>query len=108
FLGYFKIINTRYPDGAPQIAWINRTLPLLTDEAANKRVADLTATENDIGRYLYVSGRCAVAHAFNNPVVDPDNPEDLLRLGADMPVAKALAEYLIEHEYGIRWEFSNR
>jgi len=55
---------------------------------------------------LYASGRCAVAHAFNDPVVDPDDPKDVFRLSADMPVAKALAEHLIEHEYRINWESS--
>jgi hypothetical protein len=108
FLAYFKIINTRYDKGPDQIAWINRTLPLLTDKKANERVSELKGSESDIGNYLYVSGRCAVAHTFNDPVVDPDDPTDLFRLGADMPVAKALAEYLIENEYGIKWESSKK
>jgi hypothetical protein len=106
FLGYFKVINTRYSSGPDQIAWINRTIPLLVDKDAKRRVSDLSVSESDIGRYLYGSGRCAVAHAFNDPVVDPDDPEDIFRLSADMPVAKALAEYLIEQEYGIKWESS--
>jgi hypothetical protein len=106
FLGYFKVINTRYRSGPDQVSWINRTIPLLDDIDAKRRVSELTAAESDIGHYLYASGRCAVAHAFNDPVVDPDEPEDLFRLGADMPLAKALAEYLIEHEYGINWESS--
>jgi hypothetical protein len=108
FLAYFKVINTRYDKGPNQIAWINKTLPSLTDKEANKRLAELKATQSDIGNYLFASGRCAVAHAFNQPMVDPDDPADLFRLGADMPVAKALAEYLIEHEYGIKWESSKK
>jgi hypothetical protein len=106
FLGYFKVINTRYSSGSDQVAWINRTIPLLYDKDANRRVSELSASESDVGRYLYASGRCAVAHAFNDPVVDPDDPEDTFRLSADMPVAKALAEYLIEHEYAVRSESS--
>lgn len=106
FLGYFKIINTRYSSSKAQIAWINRTIPLLNEHDASKRISDLTATHGNIGDYLYVSGRCAVAHAFNNPVVDPDKPDDVFRLSADMPVAKALAEYLIENEYAIQGRFS--
>jgi hypothetical protein len=106
FLGYFKVINTRYSTGADQIAWINQAIPLLNDKDAKKRIAELSAAESDIGRYLYASGRCAVAHAFNEPVVDPDDPADIFRLSADIPVARALAEYLIEQEYGIKWESS--
>jgi hypothetical protein len=78
----------------------------LTGKEVNERVSQLTVSEKDVGSYLFVSGRCAVAHAFNDPVVDPDDPNDLFRLGADMPLAKALAEYLIEYEYGVRWESS--
>jgi hypothetical protein len=107
FLGYFKVINTRYDKGkTQQIPWINLTLPLLTDPAALKRLAELTSQCANVGEYLYYSGRCAVAHAWSDPVVDPDDPDDIMRLSSDMPVAKALAEYLIEHEYGLKWERS--
>jgi hypothetical protein len=108
FLAYFKVINMLYKDWHDQVKWINKTLPSLTDNDANDRVSKLRALESDIGLYLYTSGRCAVAHAFNDPMVDPDDPTDLFRLGADMPVVKALAEYLIEHEYGIKWESSKK
>jgi hypothetical protein len=108
FLGYFKVINTRYSSGREQIAWINQTLPSLEDNDAKKRVAELSVTEKDIGQCLYDSGRCAVAHAFKDPVVDPDDPNDVYRLGADMPVARALAEHLIEYEYRINWESSRK
>jgi len=57
------------------IRWINNAIPLLTDKRAKDRVLKLQATEADIGKYLYVSGRCAVAHASSDPVVDPDNPD---------------------------------
>ena len=106
FLGYFKIINVCYPTGRDQIRWINNTIPHLTDRRANERVSELATSENDVGDYLYHSGRCAVAHASTTPVVDPDNPDDILQLSADMPVARALAEYLIEHELGMKWELS--
>ncbi len=106
FLGYFKIINVCYPSGRDQITWINNTLPQLTDNRAKDRISELSTSQNDIGDYLYHSGRCAVAHACTSPVVDPDNPHDVFRLSADMPVARALAEYLIENELGIEWVLS--
>ena len=106
FLAYFKIINVCYSKGKDQIAWINSTLPLLTDTRARKRVSELASPPKDIGNYLYDWGRCAVAHAFSDPVVDPDNPDDVFRLSADVPVVRALAEYLIENELGVKWELS--
>jgi hypothetical protein len=101
FLGYAKIINICYEHGPDQKAWINRTLPLLTDPDATARITALSGAYPDLGDYLYRSGRCAIAHAYGTPVVDPDNPDDILRLMGDMPLVKALAEHLIQHELGM-------
>lgn len=109
-LGYFKVINICYNKGEEQKAWINRAVAKLPDRDAQERVKELRDLHSveDIGKYLYHSGRCAVAHAWGDPVVDPDKPDDLFRLSADMPVARALAEYLIEHELGVPWRSSKR
>jgi hypothetical protein len=101
FLGYLKIINIRFDKSRSQIQWINESLPLLTDTRAKSRIAELQRTEPDIGKYLYESGRCAVAHAFETPTVDPDLPGDFIRLSADMPVARALAKHFIVTEFSL-------
>ena len=106
FLGYMKIVNVLHSKGQEQIAWINATLPTLQNEEAQRRIDELRTSDVDLGEYLYASGRCAVAHAYDDPVVDPDNPKDVLRLAADMPIARALAEYLIEHELNVPWSKS--
>jgi hypothetical protein len=102
FLGYFKIINILYSTTQTQEEWVNKTAPLLAEFRARERIAELALTEPDIGHYLYVSGRCAIAHAFSQPVVDPDSREDQRRLSRDLPLIRALAEHLIEHELGIK------
>lgn len=101
FLNYYKIINILYHKGSSQKKWINSTIPQLTDSEALKRIKQLKSQESDIGAYLYESGRCAVAHAGVDPVIDPDNPNDFLRISADMPVVHALAEYLMINELGL-------
>ncbi len=63
FLSFFKILNVRFPNGSPQIAWINHVVDQLSEAAAKKRVAELRTGGKDVGDYLYTSGRCAVAHA---------------------------------------------
>ena len=102
FLGFFKIINALFEKGTDQKAWINKTLPLLNDHWVLERLKELKKRHSDIGEYLYESGRCAVAHAFSKPLVDPDDPEDTQRLSADLPVIRALAEHLMEHQVGIK------
>lgn len=101
FLGYFKIINILHKLGPAQISWIRSTLPKLTEPFVLERVKKIAETETDVATYLYESGRCAVAHAFAEPLVDPDDLTHLHRLSADMDVARALAEHLIEHELGV-------
>lgn len=102
FLGFFKVINIINPSGKEQCDWIKKTLPNITEHRAKQRIQELQSETNDVANYLYESGRCAVAHAYNNPIVDPDKIEDHQRLNFDLPLIKALAEYLIEHEIGVK------
>ena len=101
FLGFFKIINVLYKNGPAQKAWIKSTLPKLTSSFLQDRLFALARTELDVAEYLYESGRCAVAHAFSDPLVDPDDLMDLRRLSADLEVVQALAEHLIKHELNV-------
>jgi hypothetical protein len=102
FLGFFKIINIGYKDGKAQIDWIAKSLGLLQSQDAKARIQFLQRAGKDVADYLYGSGRCAVAHANAQPLVDPEDPEDLERLGLDLPVIRALAEYFIEYELKVQ------
>ncbi|PIU67976.1 MAG: hypothetical protein COS84_02425, partial [Armatimonadetes bacterium CG07_land_8_20_14_0_80_40_9] len=59
-------------------------------------IAEIKNEEDDIVKYLFRSGRCAIAHVKKDPVVDPDNPKDRYRLNKDLPIVKGLARYAIE------------
>src|SRR5260370_42466254 len=91
-----------YPGGAEQRAWINGACAKLNDFRGQERLRELHASHRDVGAYLYEAGRCAVAHAFNEPIVDPDDPADTRRLIEDLPVIKALAEFAIEREFAVK------
>ena len=101
FLGYYKVINLLNASGPAQIQWINENVGRLEDPVACERREELPREGRDIGDYLFVSGRCAVAHAFADPTVDPDDPEDTLRLARDLMLMRALAEFAIERELGV-------
>lgn len=102
FLGFFKILNILHDKGTDHGKWINKAVDLLTDHRAKSRVEELRRTVSDIGDYLWRSGRCAVAHAYSEPLVDPEDPDDLDRLQKDLPLIKALGEHLIEYELGVK------
>ncbi len=102
FLGFYKIINICHKDGTAQKAWINNKVDKLEDHIALQRLTELRQKGEDVGNYLYESGRCAMAHAFSDSIIDPDNPEDTKRLAEDLRLMKALAAYAVEHELGVR------
>lgn len=101
-LSFFKILNILRAKPADQIAWINQTIPQISNWDAKQRISLLQQTENDLGGYLYGSNRCAVAHAGGQPTADPEDPKDLRRLQDDLPLVQALAEYAIEHDFGVK------
>lgn len=104
FLGYFKILNIFWNDKFQKtgtskynelIDGIRITLPQITCHLAKERIGKLSLEQADLATYLYESGRCAVAHAYSKPLVDPDNIKDLHRLSSDMWIIKAIAEHLM-------------
>ena len=106
FLSYFKVLNMfwkdKYTNGKnPIIEGIRNTLPKLKDVRALGRLKVLQSSESDIPRYLYKSGRCAVAHAYMDPISDPDDASDIRRLSEDVQVIKAIAEFLITSEFQV-------
>jgi hypothetical protein len=101
FLSYYKILNVLFPQGPQQVDWINATIPLLRGPDIGARVAEISAANPDVGDYLYRSGRNANAHAWQQPIVDPDEVEDERRLYRALPVIIALASHAVEHEFGV-------
>ena len=87
------------------IEGIRATLPKLKGELAVSRPRTLRTTEPDIPKYLYESGRCAIAHAYADPIVDPDDVSDLRRLSEDLQIVKEIAEHLIEVELRVSKSF---
>jgi hypothetical protein len=94
FLGLYKVLNIHFASGQKQKDWINLNLSELKESRAIERLQQL-AHEGDIGEYLYHQCRCAVAHAFDLNVVDPDASADAHRLEKDIPLMKELAELMI-------------
>ncbi|MGD0381954.1 MAG: methylamine utilization protein MauJ [Thermoguttaceae bacterium] len=101
-LGFFKVINIICDKGSAQKQWIRDSLQYVADKDAIARIATIQSTDPDVAKYLYESGRCAVAHAFDqNTVVNPDEPADLIRLRKDLPVIRELARIALEREFGV-------
>ena len=98
FLSFFKIINIIEQGTRGQSTWINANLDHLWDFRGKERRDALKQTVADIGQYLVVQGRCAIAHANTQPIRDPDLPDDVSEIRADTPFMKGLAQVVIERE----------
>ena len=112
FLSYFKILNIFWKDKMKNgknelVEGLRTSLSELSEEVCLKRIEEIKNKEGDVAKYLYKSGRCAVAHAFTEPIVDPDDITDLHRLSEDLWLMRNLTAYLIEKEFEIEqsiWE----
>lgn len=100
FLSFFKVVESQF-SSKERIAWIHDNLDQL-DGDARKRVAELRAQGLDVGKHLYDSGRCAVAHAsLDGVIVDPDIPADRRRIADDLDVMAGLASRYLKVEAGV-------
>jgi len=98
FLSFYKVVESQFSDSKKKVEWIAASIDKLTDRAA-KRVAELREAGIDVGRHLFESGRCAVAHAtLEGEIIDPDIPSDRRRLSADLIVMEELARIYIRDE----------
>jgi Methylamine utilization protein MauJ len=111
FLSFYKILETALPKDVERIAWISASIAGLTGfgvkEALGGIRAQGTTTPEDIGKHLYESGRCAMAHANREPIIDPDKPGDLRRLGSELPIVRAPAVKAIEEVFGVEASRTN-
>ncbi len=106
FLSYYKIINVFYRSGKEQKHWIQDNIDKLTHRA-KERLDELKKSERDVAKYLYQSGRCAIAHSYMgaDQVANPDDYADYKRLTLDMPIISQLARIFIEEKFNVKtWE----
>jgi len=110
FLSFFKVINIFYNDKTTRIKkqksqnelieGLRSLLPHVKDNPAKQRLLELQKKVDDIPKYLY-KRRCAIAHAFIAPAIDPDNVTILRDLSQDTWIIRAVVDYLIEKKMGI-------
>jgi len=106
FLSYFKILNIFWDDKKKNgqnelVEGLRTSLSMITDKECIERLKKIRNNGDEPAEYLYKSGRCAVAHAFADPIVDPDDVSDLHRLSEDLWLMRNLIAYLIRNNYGI-------
>jgi hypothetical protein len=100
FLSFYKIINIGFANGHEQAAWINANLGKIWNYQAEPRLKELQSTGEDVGSYLLRQGRDAIAHAYSQPILDPDLPTDRASVKRNVDLMQGLAEVFIQEELG--------
>ncbi|WP_354124624.1 methylamine utilization protein MauJ [Bradyrhizobium sp. LA6.10] len=101
FLSFFRVLEVAF-DGRQRKSWVDAALTTVRGNGVQEVIEALRNKGiQDIGYHLFESGRCAIAHANTQPIVDPDKPDDLRRLSFEAPLIRALAQKLIEEELGV-------
>lgn len=106
FLCYARIINMIWW-WREQIKWINNNLDKIKNKTEFKEYFN-KINVTDIWNHLYVSWRCAIAHADINtnwPIADADNFKDSDRIFEELKFIKEFAEIFIKFELNIIDEF---
>ncbi len=102
FLSFYRVLEVAFPDGRARGEWITNHVDTLSDHRAKEALAKLTTQGGaDIGTHLRDSGRRAMAHAREEPIIDPDDPADARRLWAELPIMTSLATLAIEEVFGV-------
>lgn len=101
FLSLYKVLSYIHRDGKRRGAWIEKTLPTLSDEDAKNRIQELNNGGINASEYLRDDGRHAIAHAEKDVFVNPDKLVDHERIYRDLPIMRALARKAIEEQFQI-------
>ena len=108
FLSFYRVLEVALGRGKKrQIEWINDQITHGLGHFSKNAIDGLRQQEIvDIGAHLYESGRCAIAHAAEEPIIDPDDPTDARRLWTERPLMLELAERAIEEKLGVETAFT--
>lgn len=68
FLSFWRVLEVAYPSSPARVAWMTAALPNLDGYGVAEALAEIAAQGiEDVGRHLFESGRCAIAHANGQP-----------------------------------------
>jgi hypothetical protein len=102
FLSYWRVLEIAFPESRARVAWMEATLPTLSGQGIREALASIVLLgAADVCRHLFESGRCAIAHATGQPIINPDDPRDAARLSCELPVVREMATRVIEERFGI-------
>jgi len=91
---FWKMIEVAIVNKDVRWGWINSMAPLLM--IARDRITKIASEHDNVAEYLDYSCRCAIAHVFREPVINPDDYADYVRISQDVHVVEELARRAVD------------
>lgn len=96
FLSYWKIVQLPFREKGSAIrSWVERRILQVRYVRLQQWLDQNNLTPAQAADHLYQTGRNAITHVSRDPRVNPDDPQDRMRIAQDVQVAKGLAELAI-------------
>lgn len=101
FLTFYRVLELALPDGRKRGAWIADALERLDGQSKEALLKVKARGIDDVGAHLQRGRRQAIAHAAEQPIMDPDDYSLVRELYEEIPLIQGLAERAIEETFGI-------
>ncbi len=101
FLTFYRVLEAALPKGRARGAWITDALEKLEGQAKEALGKVKARGVDDVGAYIQRARRQAIAHAAEQPIMDPDDYSVVHELYEELPLIQGLAERAIEEILGI-------
>jgi len=105
FLSFYRVLEVALPNGRKRGRWMSAQIAKITDQRVRGIIDAIGGTSSEVAVHLHNSGRHAIAHAASDPIINPDDPTDVRRLGSELLLMTALAERAIEEILGVERRF---
>lgn len=101
FLQFWKVLESTIGKGKIK-GWISDELKDICNVEVKDKIGCLNSMGiNDLPEHFFKSGRCAIAHAYASPIINPDDPTEFRRLGQELPIIEYLAELAVAKKFEI-------
>ena len=101
FLTFYRVLEAALPNGRARGAWITDTIDRLEGQAKEALAKVRARGIDDVGTHIQRARRQAIAHAAEQPIMDPDDYSVVRELYEELPLIQGLAERAIEEIFGI-------
>ncbi|WP_088184057.1 methylamine utilization protein MauJ [Sphingobium sp. Z007] len=101
FLTFYRVLEATLPNGRVRGAWITDAFDKLEGQAKEALAKVRARGIDDVGAHIQRARRQAIAHAAEQPIMDPDDYSVVRELYEELPLIQGLAERAVEEILGI-------